>query len=279
MTPPAMLQKLAAETEDTPELRELEELRKANLALRAELLHLNRKLDEQLWQRGQRAGRAPPVARGAARLPSDKLIAKNDAQRKANDELREQLNRPHVRHRMSEVKNMLGHLKTQLDEAMSENQGLMNVIHNQEQQLARVRLVEEEMDAAKRDHAEAVRQLKEQAKLFKDAREQDMAVYTKQIRQVERMEEKLKVQDEVGAAVKSVETVKEQVEEKDRMIDALKYQVAVLSRTNHGDKKRTKAVNDRLARELHSLREEAESLRKQLKATGLAGELGVDVRI
>uniref|UniRef100_A0A7S1Q4L1 Lebercilin domain-containing protein n=1 Tax=Neobodo designis TaxID=312471 RepID=A0A7S1Q4L1_NEODS len=274
VTPPSALVQLSSD-----DSREIAELRKANLALRAELLSLNTKLDEQLGQRGQRVSRAPAVARGAAMLPSDRLSAKNDQLRRENAELREQLNRPHIQQRMSEIRNAIGHVLKQLEDANSELKGLQNVQAHQDQQLVRIRAVEAEMAATRGDHAEVLRRAKEQSRQLKDVREADMAEYSKLIRHVERMEEKVKVQNEIGAAVKSVETVKEQVDEKDRMIDALKYQVAVLSRTSAGDKKKTKAVRDRLQRELHNLREEASSLRKQVKALGTAAEMGVDTRV
>lgn len=249
VTPPASLQPLPGDGSShsvadasQPEMQELQALRKANLALRSELLSLNRKLDDQLGQRGQRGvgGRAPIAPKPTEMLPSDKLQMRNDEQRRINSELREALTRPHVQQRMSETANSLGAVKAELEQLKSEAQGLENVRAHQEQQLARIRIVEGEMQKARDQHAETQRGLKDAARELKEKRERDMAVYSKTIRQVERMEEKLKVQDEVGAAVKSVDAVREQVEEKDRMIDALKYQVAVLSRTNAGDKKKAR---------------------------------------
>jgi chromosome segregation ATPase len=261
------------------EVTEATELRQANLQLRAELLDLNRRLDEVLHQKGQKVSRVHAVPKGAAMLPSDRVAAKNEQQRKMNAELCEQIQRPHVQHRMSDAANALGHAKHLLEEATSEMTGLENVLVHQRHKLDRIDLIEREMGDARSQHAENQHLLKDRTRTLKETREKDMAEYNKLIRLVERMEEKIKVQDEVGAAVKSVELVKEQVEESDRMIDALKYQVAVLSRTNVGDQKKARAVNDRLSKELHSLREEAESLRKQVKALGLVAELAVDTRM
>ena len=70
-------------------------------------------------------------------LPSDKLAAKNEQQRKLNAELREQLHRPHIQTQMSEARNTLGHVAKQLEEATSEFKGLENVLSHQEQQLTR----------------------------------------------------------------------------------------------------------------------------------------------
>jgi chromosome segregation ATPase len=263
----------------TKEADEATELRRSNLELRAELLDLNRKLDEQLNKNGGHAPRVRAAPRGPALLPSEKQALKNENQRKNNAELRDQLHRPHVQTQVSSASNALGHIGKQLEDAQSDMRGLENVNQHQRNQLARINKVEQEMTAARSEHTEKLRDLKERTRILKEAREADMVVYNKTMRAVERMEEKLKVQEEVGAAAKTVDLVKEQVEESDRMIDALKYQVAVLSRTNAGDKQKAQAVNQRLTRELHSLREEAERLRRQVKALGLATDLAVDVRV
>lgn len=258
----------------------LAELRRNNMRLRAELLALNRKLDDELNQRGQRGvSRVHAVPKKGAMLPSDKLLQKNEHQRKVNNELSEQLHRPHMLRRYKESTNTVGAYSADVAALSSEIRGLENVHHHQRQQLDKLENVEREMNDERAKHHQQLRDFKDQSRHWKEVRESEMSAYSKLIRQVERMEEKLRVQDEVGAAIKSVGDVREQVEEQDRVIDALKYQVAVLSKTSSGDKKRAKAVNDRIARDLHALREEADSLRKQVRALGLAGELGVDTRI
>lgn len=244
--------------------------------LRSQLVSLNRILDEHLTQKGQRVSRIQPVPRTvSAMFPSDRLAAKIEVQRKINHDIEERLRQAGNLDRVSELMNTLGALHAELEELRSENRSLENVHQNQSVKLEVCSRIDGEIGNAKNQHNEHVSDNKTKARKAKDEREKEMDQYKHYIRAVERMEEKLKVQDAIGSEISTVAEMQEQVEERDRMIDALKYQVAVLSRTTTNDKRKAKTKASKVQKEVEDLRAEAEYLRQKL---GLAADLDIDTR-
>jgi hypothetical protein len=254
------------------------ELKRANLNLRAQLLDVNRLLDDHLAQRGQRVAQVHAVPKKGGQMPSDRLARKNEQQRRVNAEMTAKLHQANQQAIVNSASNELNELKNNARLYRSENRGLENVYAHQNNQLAVVRRVEQEMKDAKAEHSNELRGWKDEGRASKEVREAEMTAYNRTMRAVERLQEKIRIQDDVGVAVRSVSDMHEQVEERDSIIDALKYQVAVLSKTSVTDKKRAKTSSERIARDLVALRDEVHHLRQQVAGLGMAAELGVDTR-
>lgn len=264
----------------TPEQKAVvQELKQANKALRLELLDLNRELDTCLELRGQRAGRVPPLPRASTASAADQLILKNERNRKRNHELLSKLHQADGLERITDLRNSMGKVSGDADVLRGENRSLENVFAHQMVSLRVTLKVEEDLAKERQEHLEYVRGLKEQMRVAREAKEAHTAVFRDLSKHIDRIEEKVRVQNDIGDSVRTVEDIRQHLEAKDRTIDALKYQVTVLSRTNVSDQKRSRIVSTRLSAELHSLRSEAEELRQQLASFGVEKSLQVDTRI
>ena len=256
----------------------LKELRSQNANLRRQLSTVNSQLDEQLSRKGLKSGYRPPAAAAPQKKHTtilDQRRNHNDKLRKRNQEVEVQLEGRDLQ-RLRDLRNLCGEISRTAEDLKDENRSLENVYANQRQKLAAVEKVEEEMAAAKAENDAEIRETREQIRRAKELRDADASEMKGLRVKLSRMEQKVKVQDTVGSTVRSVGELQEQVEEKDKTIEALKYQVAVLSKTNVTDKKRAKARSAKISQQIADLREEVELLQDKLKAKGLAAELGVD---
>lgn len=252
----------------------LVDLKARNTTLRQQLQRLNTELDQQLTQHGQKITRVQPLPKKNL-SPQEKLVAQNEALRRKNNDLSDRLHVAQTVERSPEMHNELGSLTNEWKQLQSENKSLENIYENQMVKITVADQIEEELKQIRAQHNEEVRQLKETTRRAKDEREQELGYFKQLHRQLDRLEEKLRVQESAGQSVKSLKDMQQQVEEKDHIIESLKYQVAVLSRTNVSDKKRARMRGEKIAKELEELREEHQLLTERLNKRSLAEELHV----
>jgi hypothetical protein len=255
----------------------LKELMKENAQLRRLLSSVNSELDEHLSRKGQKMGYRPPASGSKHVSVVEQRRMMNDKLRKRNQVIESELDKKDLP-RYRELRNQIGEMNRNIEIIKDENLSLENVYANQRQKLADIDKIELEMKNARSEHDQALREIKDQMREAKELREANGSEMHRLRRHLEKVEQKIKVQDSVGSAVKTVAELQELVAEKDRTIESLKYQVAVLSRTNVSDKKRSKARHLKISQQIQLLQEELDDLRERAKARGLADELGIDRR-
>lgn len=246
------------------QLELISDLKAQNLSLRRQLVELNRLLDEQLTRRGQKIGRVQPVVNKGRLNSADVLRRQNEGLRKQNNELVERLHQADKLDQHSHAQNKLGELHVQLLQLRDENLSLENIYSNQMVKLNRIDKIEHDMRRMRDAHNEDLREMKSHTRDFVKLREDEMIHVRQQTKVLNRLDEKLHIQVSVGTAVSSVADMESQLEERERVVETLKYQVAVLSKTNNSNKKRAQIASQKHSRELEHLRAEAAHLKQRL---------------
>lgn len=238
--------------------------------LQQQLLELNRDLDDQLSRRGQGLSRVQPITK-PLNSQADKLAAKNEHQKKVNDELARQLIVVDALAKTDEMKQRLQSLTLQCESLRNENKSLENIYSNQQQQTSFTDKVELEMKRAKGEHQEEIQRLKEAARQLKEMRETE----ADQLRHLHRAEAKLEIKIKATAdpqACTSIGDLEALIGSKERQIETVKEQIFVLSKAST-NKARARSLNDKRAKELEELRSEADLLREKLDALQINEEL------
>ncbi len=202
-------------------------------------MDLNSQLDEQLAMRGQKIARAPTSARQLG--SADQIARKNDALRKRNNELQSLVFQAASLQRVQELQSAVLLKSKERDQLVEENRSLENVYANQMAKLGQTQKVEDDIQRAKSTAQEEIRAIKDRAKDLKEIKDESVKELKAMQRRQDALEGKIKVQDQIGVSLTPLRDLQAQLAEKERIIEALKYQVAVLSRTNLADKRRVKA--------------------------------------
>lgn len=252
------------------------DLRARNASLRQQLRRLNGELDRQLEQHGQKTTRVLPMPRSAAQMsPVERRAAQNEALRRRIAELQDRVHAAQAADRVQEVQNDWGAVTAQYEALRDEQRSLENIHRNQMVIVEAQEQAAQEMAALRAQHHSEQRQLKDAMRRAKDEREEAAAQHRALVARMDRLEEKLRSQEAAGPSVLALDEMQRLVEERDHVVESLKYQVAVLSRTNVSDKKRARIRGACLGRQLEALREEhralSERAAKRTTAEDLAG--------
>lgn len=245
---------------------------KEHQELQRQLLQLNSDLDDHLSRRGQGLSRVQPIARPGG-TDSDKLAARNEHQRKVNDELARQLVVVDALAKTDDMKQRYCLLTSTAEKLRDENKSLENIYANQQTQISLTDKIDSEMRKAKQDHSEELTKLKDVTRHLKDAREAEV----ERVRHFQRVETKvelrLKLQSNVSKSKElSVAEMESLLLAKDVELEDLREQIMSMSKVSTG-KARARATQDKRIRELEELRGEAELLREKLEALEIHDEL------
>lgn len=239
--------------------------------LNAELLELNRSLDDHLSRRGQGLSRVQPLAR-PGNSQCDKLAAKNEQQRKVNDELARNLLVIDALAKTDDLKQRLAVLTSQAELLRDENKSFENIYANQLLQTSLADKIENEMKKAKQDHHEEIVKLKDAIRQLKELRESD----SEQVRGLQRAETKLelrlKLQADAVASTTSTSELEFALKKKEEELCMLKEKILSFSKLSTG-KAKARNLNDKKSREFDELRSEADLLREKLEALKIHEEL------
>jgi chromosome segregation ATPase len=254
------------------ERAELMDMRRRNAELRNQLIDLNNQLDQHLNRHGQKVAR-PFSPRQRQVTSAERQHRRNDATRRLNAEIIQKLQRADALDRVSEVRNLLNEKNSSLQKAREENRSLENVYANQMVKVEDLERTEEDMRSRKAEHHEEMRMIKEKMRRLKIQNSERSGQVKSNQRQLEKLEGKVKVQEAVGSSMKTLQELRDEESEKDRVIETLKYQVAVLSKTNASDKRHARSKTAQTSKELAELREEAALLRERAASHRLVDEL------
>lgn len=248
----------------TPEQRaQARELADEHASLQHQLLEMNRELDELLSRRGQGLSRVQPFATrglgGGGHSQADKLAARNEQQRRINEDLTAQLLIVDTIAKTDDLKQRVAGLTQQCEALRDENRALENVFAHQHVETAAADRAEEEIKRARAEHSEELHRLRDVTRQLKEARDQATTEYRQLQRQETRAETKLRVQ-ETGTL--PLEELQAAVAERDATTASLRAQIVALSKAS-GDRQRARARNDRVQREYDELLAEATRLREQ----------------
>ena len=246
--------------------KKLQELRSDNLALRRELLELNRKLDYHLLRQGLDLPAPPAVPRPGAMLPRQKLQLQIEHRRKTNAELRRKLSAAAPfggNEELDELRKTYALLNQRLDSLRSENKGLENVFAHQRSKLNIDEKRERELLEHRRDHSDKVSEIKERIRDARLKREQESVLFQKHVRGLKRLEEVLRLYEELGKAWTSLSSdeVERKVREQDDTLGELQKELAAFLQQNAVKQKRRRKQEER-QRELHALNKEFQKLQQ-----------------
>eukprot|EP01062_Namystynia_karyoxenos_P063289 TRINITY_DN56102_c0_g1_i1.p1 TRINITY_DN56102_c0_g1~~TRINITY_DN56102_c0_g1_i1.p1 ORF type:complete len:414 (+),score=151.32 TRINITY_DN56102_c0_g1_i1:105-1346(+) len=253
------------------ELETIRGLRRANEQLREQLLGLSRQLDDALNRRGEKVGQ---MARMRARQfdspEAVQLMRENEKLRKRNQRMQEQLRASEDAERCVELQNIIAERERAADELREEHRSLENVSHNQARRLELVLQAEAELDGARNAHLEEMRRLKDRIQGVKAAKEADEKLMRQQQATLNALQDKIRAcegaKGKMGPA--SCGDLQRRLEERDHQVDALRYQILLLSKSNDGDRRRAQHQAKAQNREIRQLEADIKELRSRAFAQG-----------